>query len=78
MDAATLNEFIYAMHNKLEQMERWGATVNAAIVDHAEKLDSRAQNGMNAMRLMRERINATERSCRRPRTILPRPCATSK
>ena len=46
MNAADANTFIYALHYKMESMEKWATTVQEAITDHAEHIDStRARAG---------------------------------
>ena len=39
MNHTQLNEFVYALHNKMESVETWAATVNEAVTDHAERID---------------------------------------
>ena len=39
MNHTALNEFVYALHNKMEAVETWAATVNDAVADHADRLD---------------------------------------
>ena len=39
MNHQALNEFVYALHNKMESVETWAATVNDAANDAAERID---------------------------------------
>ena len=40
MNAQDANTFVYALHYKMESMEKWATTVQEAITDHAEHIDS--------------------------------------
>ena len=40
MNAADANTFIYSLHYKMESMEKWATTVQEAITDHAEHIDT--------------------------------------
>ena len=50
MDAATMNQFLYNLHYKVEAMEQWAATVNDAVTDHAVHIDNAKAKSMNAFR----------------------------
>ena len=40
MDPPTLNEFVYALHYKLEAMEAWARSTNECAADHAMRIDA--------------------------------------
>ena len=50
MDAATMNQFLYNLHYKVEAMEQWATTVNDAVTDHAVHIDNAKAKSMNAFR----------------------------
>ena len=50
MDAATMNQFMYNLHYKVEAMEQWAATVNDAVTDHAVHIDNAKGKSVNAFR----------------------------
>ena len=39
LDANDMNAFVYALHYKVETLEKWAPTVEAAITDHAIRID---------------------------------------
>ena len=39
MDANNMNAFLYALHYKVEALEKWAPTVEGAITDHAIRID---------------------------------------
>ena len=50
MDAASMNQFVYNLHYKVEAMEAWAATVNDAVTDHAVHIDNAKGKSINAFR----------------------------
>ena len=40
MSAVEANAFMYALHYKIEAVEKWAYTVNESITDHAEHIDT--------------------------------------
>ena len=57
MSAADANAFMYAIHYKVEAMEKWAVTVNESITDHAEHIDTTRARASHSFQTVSDEIN---------------------
>ena len=57
MTAHDLNAFVYALHYKLEAIEKWAPTVSESITDHAEHIDETRSRANRSFKLASDEIN---------------------
>ena len=62
MNLAQLNEFVYALHNKMGHVETWAATVNDAANDAAERIDIIKASAFNAFNSVKAETDAIRTS----------------
>ena len=57
MTAANANAFMYAMHYKIESIEKWAVTFKESITDHAEHIDLTRARAAHSFQLVSDEIN---------------------
>ena len=57
MSAVDANAFMYALHYKIESIEKWALTVNESITDHAEHIDVTRARAAHSFNLVTGEIN---------------------
>ena len=58
MNEAEFHEFVYKLHNKVQQMETWASTVRDAITDHADRIDLTKSRCHEAFTIVRSETDA--------------------
>ena len=57
MSAVDANAFMYALHYKIESIQKWALTVNESITDHAEHIDLTRARATHSFNLVTDEIN---------------------
>ena len=57
MTAADANAFMYALHYKVEALEKWAVTVQESITDHAEHIDLTRSRAAHSFQTVSDEIN---------------------
>ena len=57
MSAVDANAFMYALHYKIEAVEKWAHTVNESITDHAEHIDTARARATHSLKMVSDEIN---------------------
>ena len=56
MSVVDANAFMYALHYKIESIEKWALTVNESITDHAERIDVTRARAAHSFNLFTDEI----------------------
>ena len=56
MDPDSLSTFLYALHYKVETIERWATVVNESITDHAVHIDETRARATRSLLLVSDEI----------------------
>ena len=57
MASADANVFMYALHSKVEALEKWAVTVQESITDHAEHIDLTRSRAAHSFQTVSDEIN---------------------
>ena len=57
LDPNALNQFLYALHYKVEAIEKWAVVVNDSITDHAIHIDETRARATRSFTLVSDEIN---------------------
>ena len=57
MSAVDANAFVYALHFKIEAIEKWAFSVNESITDHAEHIDTTRACATHSFKMVSDEIN---------------------
>ena len=57
LDPDALNQFLYALHYKVEAVEKWAVVVNDSITDHATHIDETRARATRSFSLVSDEIN---------------------